>query len=267
MISVITVSFNAADCIERTVRSVCMQNDDSFEFILVDGGSTDGTVSVVKRIVRELNFPDARFLCVSEKDRGVYDAMNKGVMMAHGSYVQFMNGGDSFFDANVLTKFEQMMDAVEADAYYGNTMMEFYEGRGIHHENEEWHRDAIMPFIHQSVIVKRSLLMIHPFDLSYRVSADKEFFYWMRQYGCRFHYEDFVVSNYDAKEGISENNPYLIALEGDRILGLDRRPGYWLRRIKLRVCKGIIQPIKDYAPRWMLNRYFRWKKRHIIWVE
>ena len=268
MISVITVSFNAADCIERTIRSVFSQRHASFEFILVDGGSTDGTVSVARQIAKGMEFPEDRFLYLSEKDRGIYDAMNKGARMAHGDFVLFMNCGDRFHDENVIATFEKIRTVHPgADAYYGNTLMEFYEGRGIHHENEEWHRDEIMPFIHQSVMVKTSLLLEHPFNLSYRILADREFFYWMRKRQCKFHYEDFIVSDYDAKEGMSENNPYVIALEGDRIMGLDRRPGYWLRKIKLRVCKGLIQPIKDYAPRWMLNRYFRWKKRHIIWIE
>lgn len=267
MISVITVCFNAEAYIEQTVRSVLSQSDGEFEFVLVDGASKDGTMALVQRLVREMSFPEERFICISEKDKGVYDAMNKGVLAAHGNFVLFMNGGDSFYDHEVVSTFEKIIHQREADAYYGNTMMEFYEGKGIRHENEEWHQDGIMPFIHQSVIVKKDLLLEHPFDLFYRMVADREFFYWMRKKGCTFHYENFIVSNYDAREGMSENNPYIIALEGDRILGLDKHPHYWLRWLKLRITKGSIQPIKNIAPRWLLNFYFQKKRKNIEWVE
>ena len=267
MISIITISFNAETYIEHTVRSILSQSDGKFEFILVDGASKDGTVALVQRIVSEIKFPEERFICISEKDNGVYDAMNKGVLAAHGDFVLFMNGGDSFYAHDVISTFKRIIPLREADAYYGNTMMEFYEGRGIRHENEEWHQDWIMPFIHQSVIVKRKLLMEHPFNLSYRILADREFFYWMRKNGCAFHYENFIVSNYDAREGMSENNPYLIAIEGDRILGMDKKPFYWLRKLRWRCTKAPIQFIKDHAPRKWLNWYFLKKRKNIIWQE
>ena len=76
MISIITISFNAETYIEHTVRSILSQSDGKFEFILVDGASKDGTVALVQRIVSEIKFPEERFICISEKDNGVYDAMN-----------------------------------------------------------------------------------------------------------------------------------------------------------------------------------------------
>jgi hypothetical protein len=89
----------------------------------------------------------------------------------------------------------------------------------------------------------------------------------MRQQGMKFHDEEYIVSTYDAREGGSENNPYLIAIEGDRILGLDKQPFYWFRRFTLWLKKAPIQPIKNIAPRWLLNRYFLWKRKNIQWVE
>lgn len=162
MISVITVSFNAETYIENTVRSILEQTDEQFEFVLVDGDSHDNTVKVVKNLLEEYGFPNSRFILIQEKDKGVYDAMNKGVTACHGDYVLFMNGGDSFYDKNVIAKFENIAFQNKADAYYGDTMMEFYEGKGILHDNEESNGNAVMPFIHQSVIVKRSLLKEHP---------------------------------------------------------------------------------------------------------
>ena len=267
MISIITITYNAESYIDGTVRSILGQSNPNFQFVLVDGLSKDNTIGKVKKLIEDFSFPKERLVVVSEKDKGVYDAMNKGVGLAKGDYVLFMNGGDSFYDSTVLDKFETVVSKVDADAYYGNTMMKFYEGRGVLHDNEECHCNSVMPFIHQSVIVKRDLLLKHPFDLKYKILADNEFFCWMRKKGYKFHYENFIVSNYDAREGLSENNPYQIELERDAITGKDKIPFYFLRKIKLRLTKGLIQPIKDFAPRKLLNMYFVKKKKYIDWVE
>lgn len=266
MISVITVTFNAENFIDATILSIVSQTNQSFEFILVDGASKDRTIEKVDRILAKHNFPSNRYISISEKDRGMVDAMNKGVRLSHGDYILFMNGGDCFYDEEVINRLEDSARRFPVDAIYGRTMMIFYEGKGIYNENEK-HGDPIMPFIHQSVIVKREHLIAHPFDLSYKILGDREFFYWMRQQGLKFHAEDYIVSIYDAREGGSENNPYLIAVEGDRILGIDKRPLYWLRKLRWRCTKAPIQPIKNIAPRWLLNKYFFWKRRNIEWIE
>ncbi len=268
MITIITVSFNAEAHIKRTVRSILSQTSEKFEFLLIDGDSKDNTVAIVRNEVETIDNPRCRFHCISEKDNGIYDAMNKGARLATGDFIIYMNAGDSFFSADVIVRFEACMKKYPGyDAYYGNTMMDFYEGRGVLHDNEECNRNPIMPFIHQSIIVKKKWLIEHPFDYSYKVCADFEFFYYMRQHGAGFHYEPFIVSIYDAKEGMSENNPLQIRYDKDRILGIDKRSLYWLRKIKLQCTVGLIQPIKDIAPRWLLNKYFRKKKSYINWID
>ena len=262
MISVVTVTWNASAFIEPTIKSVCKQKNKKFEFLLIDGASKDDTVEKVKSLLAEGGFPLENVRIVSERDRGMCDAMNKGTLLSKGDYVLFLNGGDSFYDENVIGELEGTIAKEPADAIYGRTMMVFYEGRGIYDENEE-HGDPIMPFIHQSVIVRREHLLNHPFDLSYKVLADRELFYWMRQQKMSFHYEPYIVSIYDAREGGSENNPYIIAVEGDIILGKNT----WFRRLRWRITKAPIQPIKNMVPRKFLNWYFRRKRKNIIWVE
>lgn len=266
MISVVTVTYNAEKFIEPTIRSIANQKNSDFEFILIDGASKDNTVKKVCQVLEAKNFPKERFICISERDKGMVDAMNKGVKHSHGDYVLFMNGGDCFYDEMVIDQLEETAKKNPVDAIYGRTMMIFYEGKGIYNENEK-QGDPIMPFIHQSVMVKREHLLAHPFDLSYKILGDREFFYWMRQQGMKFHDEEYIVSIYDAREGGSENNPYLIAIEGDRILGLDKQPFYWFRRFTSWLKKAPIQPIKNIAPRWLLNKYFLWKRKNIEWVE
>ena len=262
MISVVTVTYNASSFIEPTIQSVCNQRNRNFEFFLIDGASKDDTVEKVKRLLQLGQFPMEKVTVVSEKDRGMVDAMNKGVKLCHGDYVLFLNGGDSFYDVTVIDQLEAAIAAHPADAIYGRTMMLFYEGKGIYDECEEY-GDPIMPFIHQSVIVKREHLLAHPFDLSYKILGDREFFYWMRQQKMTFQFEPFIVSTYDAREGGSENNPYIVAVEGDRILGKSSR---W-RNLRWRLTKAPIQPIKNWAPRWLLNVYFQRKRKNIIWME
>lgn len=267
-ISVITISWNAANTIEGTLTSTLNQNCEDFEIIIVDGGSTDATLDIVARLVKSTSFPSSRIKIISEKDKGVYDAMNKGCNLAEGEYVLFMNCGDEFYDNTVLSKFVDVINRGEDyDVYYGNTLMDFYEGKGIYHEEEGSLINPVMPFIHQSAITKTTVLLKHPYDLSYKICADFELYYWMRKNGFKFKHEDFIVSNYDAKEGLSENNPLMIRRETDLIQGISDNPNYKFTKIFQKCTIGLIQPIKDIAPRWMLNKYFRWRKKHIIWVN
>lgn len=103
MFSVITVCWNVASEIERTLKSVAGQKDAGFEYIVIDGGSTDGTLSVIER------YRDRVDILVSEKDKGIYNAMNKGLRFAHGRYAIFMNAGDCFASESVLADVESMI--------------------------------------------------------------------------------------------------------------------------------------------------------------
>ena len=107
--SIITVCYNAAGKIEKTIESVISQTCSEFEYIIIDGGSDDGTAEIVKRYMSDEKMTGKVFF-VSEKDNGLYDAMNKGAQLAKGDYVQFLNAGDELFDENVLAKVFEKMD-------------------------------------------------------------------------------------------------------------------------------------------------------------
>ena len=98
LFTIITVVYNCADSIEQTIQSVLSQTCPSMEYIIVDGGSTDGTLEIIERYKTSVT----KF--ISKPDKGIYDAMNRGISMAEGQWVNFMNSGDTFTDPSVLAQ-------------------------------------------------------------------------------------------------------------------------------------------------------------------
>ena len=148
-------------------------------------------------------------------------------------FVLFLNAGDRFYSETVLSDFEsEIIRNPGCDAYYGDTLMCYHEGTGLWKECEGSTINPVMPFIHQSVIVRTDLLREHPFDCSFRIVADLNFFKTLREQSCKFLHIDKIISVYDAKEGISdsEKNYYKQIIEIDRVHNLDKSNFYFLRR-------------------------------------
>lgn len=168
-LSVVTVVYNNAPDLERTMLSVLGQTYPNIEYLLIDGGSTDGTLAIIKKYESRL----AKW--ISEKDAGIYDAMNKGLALATGDYVLFMNSGDEIYAPDTVEKIFASADA--ADIYYGETEM-FNEawqslGRRRHQAPEKFNWKSFrlgMNISHQAIYIKRSL--VEPYDLEYQLSAD-----------------------------------------------------------------------------------------------
>ena len=112
-ISVITVCYQAVKTIAATIQSVLEQTDADMEYVIVDGGSTDGTLDRIRAV------SDSRIQLISERDQGIYDAMNKGVRLCSGEYVIFINAGDLFADREVLHTAGQAMGRGKPDSLYG----------------------------------------------------------------------------------------------------------------------------------------------------
>ncbi len=168
-LSVITIVYNNVEAIERTMLSVLNQTYQNIEYILIDGASKDGTIDVINLYKDRL----AQF--VSEPDKGIYDAMNKGLALATGDYVLFMNSGDEIYSPETVTAV--FAAAPSGDIYYGETEM-FDEnwkslGQRRHRAPErfDWHSFKFgMNVSHQAIYIKRSLTQ--PFDLKYKYSSD-----------------------------------------------------------------------------------------------
>jgi glycosyltransferase involved in cell wall biosynthesis len=168
-VTVITVVYNGERYIERTLRSVQSQREVAWDHLIVDGASSDGTLSVVKR------FEHVCMRVVSEPDRGIYDAMNKGIRLALGTFIIFINAGDEFADERSLQR--ALQGHTDADFIYGNTLVVddcgavLGDRRLSPPESLSWRSfQRGMCVSHQSMIIRRSLAL--PFDLQYKISAD-----------------------------------------------------------------------------------------------
>lgn len=161
--------YNNVRDIERTIKSVLNQTYPKIEYIIIDGKSNDGTLAIIEKYRSKVS------KIVSEPDKGIYDAMNKGLAIATGDYVLFMNSGDEIFDEHTV---QDIFDSAPgADIYYGET--EMYNdawqslGRRRHEAPEQFDWKSFkygMSISHQAIYIKRSI--ITPYDLSYKYSSD-----------------------------------------------------------------------------------------------
>jgi glycosyltransferase involved in cell wall biosynthesis len=169
ILSIITVVYNNVSDIERTLLSVLNQTYQNIEYIVIDGLSTDGTLDVIYKYEGLI----ARI--ISEKDKGIYDAMNKGLKTAAGDYVIFINSGDEFFDAETVAAVFASAD--DADIYYGETEMINAAGQSLGQRRHKAPRKFTwrefkygMSISHQAIYIRRSI--IEPYDSRYQMSAD-----------------------------------------------------------------------------------------------
>jgi len=168
-LTVITIVYNNVRDIERTMLSVLGQTYGNIEYIIIDGLSNDGTLQVIGKYKNRIS----KF--ISEKDKGIYDAMNKGLAIATGDYVIFMNSGDEFYDAGTVTAV--FASANDADIYYGETEMIDDAGQSLGQRRHKapakftWRGFKYgMSISHQAIYIKRALT--EPYDSRYQLSAD-----------------------------------------------------------------------------------------------
>jgi len=168
-LSVITIVYNNVRDIERTVLSVLNQTYPNIEYLIIDGASTDGTLEILKKYEGRIT------KLISEKDKGIYDAMNKGLSLASGDYILFMNSGDEIYASDIVEKV--FATKSDADIYYGETEMydENWKSLGQRrHKTPEtfsWKDFKYgMSISHQAIYIRRSLT--EAYDPKYKLSAD-----------------------------------------------------------------------------------------------
>lgn len=207
-LSIITVNYNDAEGLERTIQSVISQTFHDYEFIIIDGGSTDDSLKVIKKYVNYIDY------WVSERDGGIYPGMNKGLRQAKGDYVNFMNGGDCYHSSDVLEKiFALETDAdIITGAHAENGLRNVGKGGLTMLDLYKWAID------HQASFVRREVLLRHPYDEKYRIVSDWKFFIEALVFdNCTFYYTDIIVVDVDMN-GISNTNFALDKQERDAVL-------------------------------------------------
>lgn len=240
-ITVVTVCFNAVDVIEKTILSVINQTYSNVEYILIDGHSSDGTVDIIKK------YADRISKWISEPDKGIYDAMNKGIKLATGEWINFMNAGDCFVNENVIANVVSALQDGH-DVVFGNTIM--VNGRHMKLSKGQLYPDRFPQIGHQSSFVKTSLMKENHYNTRYIISADFDFLYKMYKEGKDFFYIDTEVALYNM-DGVSSNHRELLYREHCEIR--NQRLS-WKRLLKYR--------IEDNLPIWFMKWLLRYSNKY-----
>lgn len=212
LLSIITINYNNRLGLRRTISSVMEQTYNDYEYIIIDGGSTDGSVEVIEE------YQDIITYWVSEKDRGIYHAMNKGVANAHGEYCLFLNSGDSLYDNNVLEKITKI--GFNEDILVGNIVA----GNDNQYLFDSPSRPISLYYLysgtvpHQSSFLKTELLRLYPYDEELRIVSDWKFYIQaVILHNCSIRYVDVNVARFDTS-GVSTSNPDKMWKEKETVL-------------------------------------------------
>lgn len=263
-ITIITASYNAAATIEQTISSVVCQDYPNIEYVIVDGGSTDETLRIIKK------YEKYGIKWISESDNGLYDALNKGVQLATGDYIEIIGADDALTGRDIISRVVCQMkpgvDLLCGQAWYvdetSKTQSPFLN---TNMRNKNTYRGGMTP--HAAMFARREILIRYPFDVSYRISGDYKFFLQcFYDETIKIQYSDEMVAFF-ATSGISSNIKACWA-EDDRIyreLGLPFHAhdypysSFWRRKGKhILITMNLFAPIRKV---WrFINTHFQWKQ-------
>ena len=199
-VTVITISYNAENEIGATIDSVLSQSVRDYEYVFIDGASKDRTMELIRAGAARCEELGIACQVVSEPDKGIYDAMNKGIALARGQWILMLNAGDVLAHHRV---FEMVFSGkvYDADVLYGDVV---YKDKS---KNRYYYKRAVpaplknivtgMVFCHQCTFVRGEVLKAYGFDIGYRITADYDSFVRMYLDGKRFAYIQKVISVYD----------------------------------------------------------------------
>ncbi len=205
-ITIITVVFNAILYLEETIKSILSQNYNNIEYIIIDGGSKDGTIDIIKRYEKYVSY------WVSEKDEGIYHAMNKGIEKATGEWINFMNAGDTFCNNDTISTVIKCLkpdtDLISGDMYYIN---ENNEKKYLRHKEINYPLQNMFCY-HQSLFTKTSIMKDIKFSTEFKVSGDYDFLLKCYMKNYKFQYLDIPIANFRAG-GMAESQNIIARIE------------------------------------------------------
>jgi glycosyltransferase involved in cell wall biosynthesis len=211
-LSIITINYNDKAGLKKTIDSVVNQTWQDFEFIVIDGGSTDGGREVIEQYKDRIDY------CVSEPDSGVYNAMNKGIKVAQSEFLIFMNSGDTFYNEKVLEEIEiQLTD--DYDIYYGDCFKVKTNSmrKKTYPEKLSFSFFYTSGLCHQTTFIRRNLFnKFFLYNEEYKIASDWEFFiYAICHQNVPYKYLNATISNFDFT-GISSIAIHKHASEDER---------------------------------------------------
>ena len=234
-ISIITINYNNLQGLEKTMQSVVNQNLKDFEYIVIDGGSTDGSASYIEQNASLINY------YVSEKDSGIYNAMNKGIKVATGEYVLFLNSGDCFADNLVLEKVLPYLQN-KISFVYGNMLLSKNNvavSKLLSPSRLDFSYFVTNSLPHPATFIKKELFSSYfLYNENLKIVADWEFFiYCVCKQNESYQHLDIIISDFDS-EGVSsvKDNKQMIIIEENQVFA-KHFPMFlsevdWIRNIK-----------------------------------
>lgn len=214
LISIVTVTYNCADSIRRTIESVKEQNDSGFEYIIVDGGSSDGTCDIINDYISYITH------YISEKDFGIYDAMNKGIKLSSGNYILFLGGDDCLLNSNTVRKMTSTIRECKSDIISCDVLLEGHSFFGPKNIEELY----IQMVPHQGVLAKRECLIeTHGFDERFKIAADYDWLLKTLRKGASISFVQEPIVWFSgggvSSKNAAINEAYIIAKENLCLLG------------------------------------------------
>ncbi|MBW6482599.1 MAG: glycosyltransferase [Vicingaceae bacterium] len=213
LISIITINYNDKVGLERTIKSVVNQTYQEFEYIVIDGGSTDGSKELIEQYSHKITY------WISEPDNGVYNAMNKGVLQANGEYLLFLNSGDEFFSSDVLEK--NYRNIHSEDLIYFDIQQIFEDRTNIHQFPDEINYNTFLTGTigHPTTFIKKKLFnKIGLYDETLKIVADWKFFSLaVIKHHCSLKKVNTVLSRF-YMDGISSTNIETTNAERKKVL-------------------------------------------------
>lgn len=225
LLSVITVAFRNYEGVKKTWQSLAhlaKAQDIEFEWIVVDGGSQDGTEDFLKSLNGQYNL---RF--ISERDKGIYDAMNKGIDMASGRFAIFLNSGD-IFHKEIVDVVRQLSEAKETAMYIGDALLDFGDGNKLRRNAKSgWYIYHSLPASHQAIFFPVHGLKTYPYDLQFKVSSDYALAARMFKAGFPFKRLKGLVSEF-SMGGVSTSNNLELCQDARKVQRMILHvPGFW----------------------------------------
>ena len=247
-VSIVTISYNNGLELEKTINSVINQNYSDCEFIVVDGGSQDGSLNILKQYDSHIDY------WVSEPDKGIYNAMNKGIDHATGEWIFFLNSGDVFAANDVLKSVDfnvkdEKIGAIFGKYKYYTRYGELLTNHALYPFYKSNKKFRSMGFSHQSVFVRTELAKMFHYDESYRLCADYDMMMRIYKAGYLFKRDETIIAVCDGRGGASFNNRNLQEREMARVCGCENdfsvQLRLFIRRIERPFYRGY-QKLKRY---------------------